>query len=83
MEDVMAFLKETFQTINLLSREIDLIIRPHKCVTPVFDGKKVLKNHRIELTNGWMRLVQPPISPQIQKLRNNWNADKYEENMKF
>ena len=42
MEDVMAFLKETVQTINLLSREIDLIIRPHKCVTPVFDGKNFL-----------------------------------------
>ena len=40
MEDVMAFIKETVQTINLLSREIDLIIRPHKYVTPVFDGKK-------------------------------------------
>ena len=48
---------ETVQTIDQLSREIDLIIRPDKCVTLVFDGKKILKNHRIELTNGWTRSI--------------------------
>ena len=48
---------ETVQTIDQLSKEIDLIIRPDKCVTVVFDGKKVLKNHRIELTNGWTRSI--------------------------
>lgn len=44
---------ETVQTIDQLSREIDLIICPDKCVTLVFDRKKILKNHRIELPDGW------------------------------
>ena len=34
---------EMVQTINQLAREIDFMIRPDKCVTLVFDGKKVLK----------------------------------------
>ena len=69
------------QTINQLSREIDPIIRPDKCVTLVFDGKKItelnsqmagwdqyLKEPQISL----VQQLQPPISPQLQKLRNNW-----------
>ena len=74
---------ETVQTINQLSREIDLMIRPDKCVTLVFDGKKILINHRIELIDGRnpylkepqnssVQQLQPHISPQLQQLRNNW-----------
>ena len=48
---------ETVQTVDQLSREIDLVIRPDKCVTIVFDGKKIIKNHRIELTDGWTRSI--------------------------
>ena len=33
------------------------MIRPDKCVTIVFDGKKIIKNHRIELTDGWTRSI--------------------------
>ena len=48
---------ETVQTIDQLSREIDLTLHPDKCVTLIFDGKKILKNHRIELTDGWTRSI--------------------------
>ena len=33
------------------------MIRPDKCVTLAFDGKKTLKKHRIELTDGWTRSI--------------------------
>ena len=45
------------QTIDQRAREIDLIIRPDKCITLVFDGKKTLKNHRLELTDGCTRSI--------------------------
>jgi len=36
---------------------MDLVIRPDKCVTIVFDGKKIIINHRIELTDAWTRSI--------------------------
>ena len=67
---------EMVQTVNQLSGEINLMIRDDKCITLVFDGKEILKNHQIEPTDGWTRLkepqnslvqqLQPPISSQPQ-----------------
>ena len=48
---------ETVQTIDQLLREIDLMIRPDKCVTQVFDEKKILKTHQIQLIDGWTKSI--------------------------
>ena len=45
------------QTIDQLAREIDLMIYPDKCVILVFDGKKILKNHWIELIDGCTKSI--------------------------
>ena len=69
---------ETVQTIDKLSREINLVIHPDKCVSIVFDGKKIIKTTGLnsemagqdqylkEPQNSTVQQLQPPISPQLQ-----------------
>ena len=77
---------EMVQTIDQLSREIDLIKCPDKCVTLVFDGKKITElnsqmagwdKYLKEPQNSLVQQLQPPISTQLQKLRNNWRRSPY------
>ena len=62
---------ETVQTINQLSRKIDLMIHPDKRVTLVFDVKKILKNHRLKLCGTIVLIHLDPISDNsIRSIQN-------------